>query len=356
MDLLVFITYFFISFTLFLIPSKIWDGIDWQLSKDLNMYGSNPWLWTETVQLFNYYKKLNSYEASEELMELISKLVKSLELICELHKESRKEYKKRGLFNTVNPPFPTGIGPTEPCDIKVLLEDLHDKLKRANLKAEFSNILDDFHRTFPKDTYIQLTGKIISHSVGKPAVFHKESDSKNISEVAKSSRYVLTQLMYHLGTLIHIIDTQLDSAMQKQQYPVRTTNEKTIREIAQRMELKLNSLLSRRKDVPFFVLKIFILLCAHHDIWMSSIYIATNIQFYFAIINTVLMLMMYSNLSFVFSITFHLQVLFCRLYKRFVGCPCKFRNFYTFKMLETLIEDSRKERRRFARYRYHRKR
>ena len=357
MDSLVFIVYCFVSITVFLMPSKIWDGIDWQLSKDLNLYESNPWLWKETIHFFNSYKLLNSHEASEELMELIPKLVKSLELICELHQESQKEYEKRGLFNTLNPAYPTGIGPTEPCDIKIALEDLHIKLKRANLRDEFSNLLDDFHQTFPKDTYIRLTEKIISDKFEKPAVFHTESGLKNISEVTESSRYVLIQLMYHLGTLIHIIDTQGDSALKEMQKLYhRHGNDKTKRESVQRVEEKLKSLQSRHKEVPFFVLKIFILLCAHQDIRMSSLYKATNIQFYFAIGNTVMMLLMYSNLTFVFSITFHLQVLFCSLYKRYVGCPCKFRNFYTFKMLETMIEDSRKEQRRLARYRHHRKR
>ena len=353
MYLRVIFVYFFVSFSLCLIQDYFWDGIDWQLSEELNLHKSSHWLWKETVHLHTAYKQLRFHEGSEELVYLIPRLVNSLELICELHKDSRKEYEEKGLFNTVMPPFPTGIGPTEPCDIKISLEDLYDKLISSNMKEEFNNILDDFHRTFPQDTYIRLAAKIISKSFRMPAVFHTESDSKNISDVTKLSRHVLTQLMYHLGTLLHIIDNQGNSAFEELQNVHRRHADSWSK---RKLEVKLKSLKSSRKEVPFHVLKIFILLCAHQDIWMSSLYNATTMQFYFAVLNTVLMLIMHFHSQLVFSMIFRLQVLFCRFYKRFVGCPCKFRTFSTFKMLETMIENSRKERRRLARYRHHRNR
>ena len=352
MDLRVIFVYSFVSSALFLIPNYFWDGINWQLSKDLDVYGSSHWLWKETVHLHTAYKQLRFHEGSEELVYLIPRLVNSLELICELHKDSRKEYEEKGLFNTVMPPFPTGIGPTEPCDIKISLEDLYDKLISSNMKEEFNNILDDFHRTFPQDTYIRLAAKIISKSFRMPAVFHTESDSKNISDVIKLSRHVLTQLMYHLGTLLHIIDNQGNSAFEELQNVHHGYADSWGK---RKLELKLKSLKSSRKEVPFHILKIFILLCAHQDIWMSSVYNAATMQFYFSVLNTVLMLIMHFHSKLVFSIVFHLQVYFCRFYKRFVGCPCKFRNFYTFLMFER-IRNSKKEWRRHARHRHIRRR
>ena len=353
MDLRVIFVYSFVSSALFLIPNYFWDGINWQLSKDLDVYGSSHWLWKETVHLHTAYKQLRSHEGSKELIYLIPRLVNSLELICELHKDSQREYQKKGLINTLMPPFPTGIGPTEPCDIKIALEDLHDKLISSNLKEEFNNILADYHRTFPTDTYIRLAAKIISKNFRMPAVFVNERDVKNVSEVTKSSTHVLTQLMYHLGMLIHIIDNQGNSAFEELQNVHRGHADSWGK---RKLEVKLKSLKSSRKEVPFHVLKIFILLCAHQNFWMSSVYNAATMQFYFAVLNTVLMLIMHFHSQLVFSMIFRLQVLFCRFYKRFVGCPCKFRTFSTFKMLETMIENSRKERRRLARYRHHRNR
>ena len=352
MYLRVIFVYFFISFSLCLIQDYFWDGIDWQLSEELNLHKSSHWLWKETVHLHTAYKQLRFHEGSEELVYLIPRLVNSLELICELHKDSQREYQKKGLINTLMPPFPTGIGPTEPCDIKIALEDLHDKLISSNLKEEFNNILADYHRTFPTDTYIRLAAKIISKNFRMPAVFVNERDVKNVSEVTKSSTHVLTQLMYHLGMLIHIIDNQGNSAFEELQnvhYGHANSWGK------RKLEVKLKSLKSSHKEVPFHVLKLFILLCAHQDIWMSSVYNAATMQFYFAVLNTVLMLIMHLHSKLVFSMIFHLQVYFCRFYKRFVGCPCKFRNFYTFLMLER-IRNSRKEWRRHARHRYIRRR
>ena len=323
MKVWIFIGYFIVAAMLHFVPNTIWKNTDHELRNETNYFLQ------ETADTYIKFKELHPIDAAERHKEIISKLVITFDLICVLHKVH----------------FDLEFGPaipqekSEPCEIEKSLLELEKILsKSVHLEADFYKIVSAFEKMYERDSYIILAKKMMSGNTMEPTAYARKFITK--SEIEMLSNSVCNSLMNHVYPIDFFI----------QQIATQTIDDRLIPSHTGKDIITSHML---RSDLKSMTMNLFALLCAQ-DFYTKygSINAAINLQFYLAIWNTSIMLLMYLNPTLIFSIIFHLQVLFCKLYKRCNGCACRFNTLFTFVMLETILENLRKELKKLTRYRY----
>ena len=328
MKVWIFIGYFIVAVMLCFVPHTIWNNTDHELIDETNYF------LRETVDTYIEFKQLNSIDAADRYKEIISKLVLTFEKICVLH----KLHHPKMVFGPAIPQEQS-----EPCEILTTLEQLEKMLSEsAHLEADFYNIVNVFQIVYDRDTYIKLANKMVSGNTREPAAYPKKMILNSSIEILSNS--ICNSLMNHVFPIDFFIQEIISVPRDGRKLYAKTGKE-------------MVPLDKVKSDLKSLTLKLFTLLCAQ-DFYPKyvSIKAATNLQFYLAIWNITIMLLMYLNPTLMFTVIFHLQVLFCKLYKRCIGCACRFNTLFTFVILETIIEELRKELKKLTRFRYKRRR
>ena len=332
------VTYFIVAITMHSVSKLAFD------------FTYPPELLDEKIQdifpnILNAYSDMKGYdpeEAFEMFAWVIEKLTYPMKAVCECHDQHPSTYNA----------YPPSIADkANPCLITKVLEDLTLSLNACDFpKRDILEILTVFSETYPKDTYITLIEYFIDEKIEQPAILPSEyRKEKHISILANLSRHALTELMQEIGPILYFLKWEVNQA--------RSVIQRIPKDHIDRFNFlkpyreRMSMLESYHRDIRWFVVKLFMLL-GTQNIWNETAFTMIMMQFHFAMFNILIMLLMYYYPILMFKLLLYIQILFCNLYKTLIGCPCRFKSFFTFLLLKRILDEWKIEERKLVKHRY----